>query len=131
MCIKIGAEYLYSSTSYCIHMSEQQNNLLEKIYEELSNVRHLLEMLLRNQLTQSIESVATTSERRKIYALLDGFSNTEEIAQKANVSQRTVQAIVKDLSDAGLVVAERRGYPKRVFNYIPSEWRINDVSGKE
>lgn len=109
-------------------MSEQQNILLEKIYEELSNVRHLLEMLLRSELTQNIEAVATTSERRKIYALLDGFSSTEEIAQKAHVSQRTVQAVVKDFSDAGLAVAFRRGYPKRVFDYVPSEWRIDDAS---
>jgi predicted transcriptional regulator len=58
---------------------------------------------------------------------LDGFSSTEQIAQRAGVSQRSVQLLVKELVDAGLVVMERRGYPKRVFDYIPSEWRVSNV----
>ena len=105
---------------------EQQ--LLEKVYEELTTVRHLLEILLRSYLKKDIETIATTTERRKVYTLIDGFSGTEEIAQKAGVTQRTVQLIIKDLLDAGLVMMERRGYPKRIFDYVPHEWRSNNVT---
>ena len=67
------------------------------MYEELTTVRHLLEMLLRSYLKKDIESIATAMERRKAYALMDGFSSTEEIAQNAGVTQRAVQLIIKDL----------------------------------
>ena len=107
-------------------MSEQQN-ILEMVYNELVNVRHLLEIAIRGELKKEIERVVTTDERRRIYVLLDGFSSTEQIAQRAGVSQRSVQLLVKELVDAGLVVMERRGYPKRVFDYIPSEWRVSNV----
>jgi len=103
---------------------------LEKVYDELVKVRHLLEILVRDELKKAVESIATTNERRKIYALLDGLSSTEEIAQRAGISQRAVQLLVKDLLDAGLVSLEKRGYPRRTFDYVPSEWRIGDVSGK-
>jgi len=110
-------------------MSELKN-LLEKVYEELVKVRYLLEIMVRDELKKAVESIATTNERRRIYALLDGLSSTEEIAQRAGVSQRAVQLLVKDLLYAGLVSLEKRGYPRRTFDYVPSEWRISDVSGK-
>jgi DNA-binding transcriptional ArsR family regulator len=111
-------------------MPEEQSkeqHLVEKVYDELTTVRRLLEILVRSCLKKDIESIVTTKERRKVYTLIDGFSATEEIAQKAGVTQRAVQLIIKDLADAGLVAAEKRGYPKRVFDYIPSEWRVNNV----
>ena len=97
----------------------------EKILEELIKIRSLLERMARNALKQELEALATTTERKKIWTLLDGLSSTEEIARKANVTQRTVQIFVKELSDADLVIVEKRGYPKRKFDYIPSDWRVS------
>jgi DNA-binding transcriptional ArsR family regulator len=110
--------------SYCIPMSELNEQLLGKLYSEVINVRHLLEFIARSELKKNIELIATTGERRKVYCLLDGLSSTEQIAQKAGVSQRAVQIAVKDLTNAGLVTSEKRGFPKRIFDYIPSEWEI-------
>jgi len=111
-------------------MMEEQI-ILERIYDELVKVRYLLEIAIRSELKKEIEKIVTTDERRKIYALLDGFSNTEEISKKAGVSQRAVQLLVKELVDAGFVVVEKRGYPKRVFDYIPPEWRVSNVSERK
>lgn len=111
-------------------MSDSQNKLFEKLYWEVVNVRHLLEFLSRAELKKDIETVITTEERRKIYSMLDGLSSTDQIATQAGVSQRAVQIAVKDLTNAGLVVVEKRGYPKRIFDYVPSEWGIESVSGE-
>ena len=110
-------------------MSEEQK-VLEEVHGELVKVRHLMEIMVRDELKKSLEQLLTTQERRKIYALLDGLSGTDEIAQKVGVSQRLVQLLVKDLSDAGLVTFGRRGYPRRTFDYVPSEWRVQDVAGE-
>jgi DNA-binding transcriptional ArsR family regulator len=108
----------------------KEQHLLEKVYEELTTVRHLLEILLRSYLKKDIESIVTTMERQKVYTSIDGFSSTGDIAQKAGVTQRAVQIIIKDLMDAGLITMERRGRPRRIFDYIPQEWRVNDVKGQ-
>ena len=44
-----------------------------KIYEELTRIRQLLEMLARSDLKDELEKVATTDERKRIWALCDGF----------------------------------------------------------
>ena len=95
-----------------------------KLLDELSKIRQLVEMLARGALKEELERVATTAERRRIWALCNGVLSTEEIARKANVSQRTVQRFVKDLWEADLIIIERRGYPKRRFDYIPSDWDV-------
>lgn len=96
----------------------------EKIYEELTKIRHLLEIIARYNLKRELELIATTKERKRMWSLFDGFSSTEEIAQKANVTQRAVQIFVKELLNRDLVTMEKRGYPKRKFDYIPSDWKV-------
>jgi len=103
-------------------MSQQE--LLEKVYEELTKVRHLLEILAKDELQRELERVATTKERRMIWTLCDGLTTTDEIAQKIGISQRAVQIVVKELVEADLITVEMRGRPKRVFEYVPSTWRI-------
>lgn len=95
-----------------------------RLLRELSKIRQLLEILARGALKAELERVATTANRKRIWALCNGLLSTEEIAQKANVSQRTVQIFVKELQEADLVIIERRGYPKRRFDYIPSDWGL-------
>ena len=99
-------------------------DIFMKFLDELSKIRQLLEMLARGALKTELEKIATTPERRKIWALCNGTLSTEEIARKVNVSQRTVQRFVKELREADLVIVERRGYPKRRFDYIPSDWDV-------
>ena len=99
--------------------------ILEKIYDELLKIRHLLEIAVRDELKRELEDIATTKERRTVWTLCDGVSTTEEIAQKAGISQRAVQVFIKELLTADLITLEKRGYPKRKFDYIPSDWRAS------
>lgn len=105
-------------------MNSEESEIQEKIFEELVKVRSLLERMAREELKRELEQVATTQERRKVWALLDGVSGTDEIASKACVTQRAVQMFVKDLMDADLITLEKRGYPKRKFDFIPSNWKV-------
>jgi len=92
--------------------------------DELSKIRQLLEILAEDALRKKLEKVATTKERKKMWSLLDGTLSTEEIAKKVNVTQRAVQIFIRELKEMGLVSIEKRGYPKRRFDYIPADWKI-------
>jgi len=105
-----------------IYMSEK---MLISLYEEIVKIRQLLEMTVKNNLKKELEKIVTTKERKMIWALSDGFTDTKTIARKTGISRRAVQITVKELQDAELLVVERRGFPKRKFDYVPSEWKYD------
>jgi DNA-binding NarL/FixJ family response regulator len=96
----------------------------EKIYEELTRIRNLLEILASDKIREKLDSLATTRERQAIWARCDGLTSTEEIANRTQVSQRTVQLFVKELLEKDLLYMGKRGYPKRRFEIIPAHWRV-------
>lgn len=92
------------------------------LYEEIVKMRKLLQILASEKIKERVEHIATTDERKKVWALCNGMHSTSEIAEKVKISLRAVQIFLKDLQDAGLVNTEKRGYPKRAFNYVPPGW---------
>jgi len=98
--------------------------IMEELRDEASKIRQLLEFLARGDLKEELEKIAKTPERKRIWALCDGLLNTQEIAEKVGVAQRTVQQFIKELREEDLVENEKRGYPKRRFDYVPSDWDL-------
>ena len=106
-----------------ISMSEK---MLMSLYDEVVKIRQLLEITFKNDLMKELKTILTTQERRMLWALSDGFTDTKTIAKKTALSMRAVQITVKELQEADLLVVERRGYPKRKFDYVPSEWKLKE-----
>lgn len=102
--------------------------ILLEIYNELVKIRKLQEIGLRDTLKKELESILTTEERKRIWALSDGFTDTGTIAERVNLSRRAVQIALRELQDAELITVERRGYPKRNFDFVPQSWRISEES---
>ena len=97
--------------------------MLMSLYDEIVKIRQLLEMAVKDGLRKELERVLTTKERKIVWSLSDGFTDTKTIAKKAEISRRAVQITVRELQEAELLVVERRGFPKRKFDYIPSGWK--------
>lgn len=98
-------------------------SILMSLHEEIVKIRQLLEIAFKNDLMKELEKILTTKERKMIWALSDGFTDTKAIAEKAKISMRAVQVTVKELQEADYLLVERRGFPKRKFDYVPFEWR--------
>jgi len=98
--------------------------IMEEVREEIFKIRTLLEFMARGNLKEELEKIATTPERKKIWALCEGLLSTQEIAEKIGVAQRTVQLSIKELREQDLVEIKKRGYPKRRFDYVPSDWDL-------
>ncbi len=97
---------------------------LADIHGELLNVRYLLEVLASDRLRGLLEEVLTTPDRRRVWSLCNGSHSTAEIAESTGLTVRAVQLIIKELVERDLVTALRRGYPRRRFDHVPSEWRV-------
>jgi hypothetical protein len=104
---------------------ENKNNsaLLKQINEDTQTIRNYMRILARVAISATLREITKTPERRQMWRLFDGTKSTEQIAKEIAVSTRSVQYFVQDAEDAGLLVTEKRGYPKRVENVIPSEWK--------
>lgn len=102
-----------------VYMSEK---MLINLYEEIVKIRQLLEIALKDNLKKELERILTTNERKMVWALSDGFTDTSTIARRTGISARAVQITVKELLDAELLVVEKRGFPRRQFDYVPSKW---------
>jgi len=105
--------------------------LLEKILTELIDIKKILILNSRDNLKRELNEIATTDERQKIWGLLDGMTSTSEIASLVDVSMRTVQVFVAQLLEQELVEVEKRGYYKRKMDYVPSDWKLKEVSRTE
>ncbi len=95
--------------------------------DELRAIRQLVELLAKDSIKGELNSIATTSERRKVWALCDGLTSTAELAKRVGMGTRAVQVFISELQERDLVSTERRGYPKRRFDLVPSEWSIKEV----
>lgn len=89
----------------------------------MKTVKLLLEIQTRPTLTAELNSLASTSERRKMWILSSGELTTTEIAAKAGVKSRAVQYFVEEASKSNLLAVPKRGYPKRLVDYIPENWK--------
>ena len=106
--------------SYYIHKMENENNFL-KLYEEITTIRQLVEILAKDGIIKEIEKVASTKGRKTAWNLLDSELSTSEIADRVKFSQRAVNEFIKDLRENGLVLSLKRGYYKRKFDYLLPE----------
>ncbi len=101
-------------------MSEK---ILMGLYDEIVKIRQLLEITVKDSLRKELEKILTTKERKVVWALSDGYTDTKTIAEKAGISRRAVQVAARDLQNAGFLVAVKRGFPRRRFDYVPPEWK--------
>ena len=92
------------------------------LYDEVVKIRQLLEMIFRENLERELQGILTTRQRKVIWAMSDGFTETKTIAKKIGISQRSVQVVLKDLKEANLLDTLKRGYPKRRFDHVPPKW---------
>jgi DNA-binding HxlR family transcriptional regulator len=99
------------------------DKLLMSLYDEIVKIRQLLEMAIKDGLRKELERILTTNQRKIVWSLSDGFTDTKTIAKRAGISRRAVQITVRELQEAELLVVERRGFPKRKFDYVPSGWK--------
>jgi hypothetical protein len=107
-------------------MNEENGDILralKNISEDVKAIRTYALLQARLAIIALLGEIAKTPERQQIWRLCDGTRSTEQISSEIGISIRSVQYFIQDADQAGLLVIERRGYPKRIENVIPSAWK--------
>lgn len=99
--------------------------LMKGMSEDIRRIRMDMARMARDSYLQDLERVANTPARQEMWRLCEGILSNEDIAKKIGVTLRAVQYFIQDAEKKGLIIAQRRGYPKRTdsFDEIPVEWK--------
>jgi len=104
-------------------IEDEMVDLLKKISEDIDVIKRYSRFQAVHAISTMLKTVATTPERQQMWRLADGTLSNEQIANQVGVTLRSVQYFVQEAENAGLIIVEKRGYPKRIENIIPLEWK--------
>lgn len=94
----------------------------EDILKELKKLNKIMTLSNGPNLEAKIEKYATSNNRKKIWVLIDGKKQSDEIAKNIGLTKSAVDIFLKILEDAILVERQFNKPPTRVLDYVPAKW---------
>lgn len=94
----------------------------DSVLEELKRISKILTLAHGKAIEKELSEVATSTERKRMWVLIDGNRMSKDIAQEVGVAIRSVDRFLKIASAAGLAENPRGKPPRRVIEYVPPSW---------
>ena len=94
----------------------------EEILKELKRISKILIMSNGNNLEKELGRYATNEDRKRIWVLIDGNRQADDIVKATGLKKSAVYGFLKNLEDAQLVERQHGKPPKRLLDYVPSDW---------
>lgn len=95
----------------------------EDALKELRKISKIITISNGSALETELAKYVTSSERKIIWALLDGKNHPEDIAKIINKTKSAVDIFLRILEKAELIEERKYGVPPvRMLDYIPSDW---------
>jgi len=98
-------------------MTEQNQTV-----KELEKISKILLLAHGEQLELELGRIATTNDRKKIWALIDGTSGPEEISKQTKLSVGSIRNFLTTLEKAELIENPYGKPPRRLIGYVPPSW---------
>jgi len=93
--------------------------------EELAELKKITKILLlvnTEQLESQLSKYATTDERKRVWVLINGQSQPDELALGSGMKKRSVYDFLKILVNAELIENPYGKAPKKILEYVPASW---------
>lgn len=94
----------------------------EDILKELKKISWVMTLSNGPVIEKELEKYATSDDRKKIWVLIDGNRQADEIAKIIGKTKRAVDIFLKTLEDASLVERPYNKPPTRSLDYVPASW---------
>lgn len=94
----------------------------EEILKELKKISKIITLSNGKVLEIEIAKYASTNDRKKIWVLIDGIRQADEIVKISGMTQAPVYKFLKILEDSGLIERQHGKPPQRLLDYVPAEW---------
>ena len=102
--------------------SSGDDSINEEILAELRKMSKVMVLVNGDKIESQLAKYATTPERKKIWALMDGTRDMNELIKSSGLKQAQVYKFVTALENAGLVSRSRGQPPVRIVDFVPAEW---------
>lgn len=95
----------------------------EEILKELKKISKIITISNGSSIERELSKYATSDDRKKIWVLIDGNRNSDQISKEIGVTKRAVDMALQSFENASLIEERKYGVPpKRVVDYVPAEW---------
>jgi len=94
----------------------------EEIITELKRLNAAVRLAYASEIVKGLEQVASTLDRRRIWAAIDGHRQSKEISSELGIPRRTVDFFLSIAVNQGLIVNPFGKPPKRLLDVVPSGW---------
>lgn len=94
----------------------------EEILKELRKMSKILIMSNGVNLEKELAKYATNDDRKRIWVLIDGNRQADDIVKTTGLTKTPVYDFLKILGDSDLIERQRGKPPKRLLEYVPAGW---------
>ena len=94
----------------------------EEILKELKKISKIMTLTNGPTIEKELEEYATSEDRKKIWVLIDGTKQSDDIAKIIGKTKRAVDIFLQTLEGASLVERPYNQPPTRSISYIPASW---------
>ncbi len=94
----------------------------DKMFRELRKIAKVLILSNAKLIESEISKIATTDDRKKMWALIDGQRSSKDIANELKVTQRAVQYFLKEAKIADFIEYVENDAPRKTLEYVPPAW---------
>lgn len=94
----------------------------EQILAELKKMNKVTLLVNASKLEAELARYASTEERKKIWVLMDGTKEINELIQGSGLKKTPVYNFLAMLEAAGLVEKSHGKPPKRAIDFVPASW---------
>src|SRR6266508_6952823 len=95
----------------------------EDFLREIRRLNATVRFAFARQLQTELEKVASTPDRRRIWAVIDGELTTKDISRQLGIPRRTVDFFLSLAEECGLLQNPRGRPPVKLVDYVPLEWK--------
>lgn len=103
-------------------MRREQPVSSEPMLRELRKISRILILAHASAVEKELSKIATTDERKKIWALMDGTRMPKDLAKEAGVTSMAVSIFLNAGAAAELIEYKRGEPPRRALDYVPPAW---------
>lgn len=96
--------------------------LEEEVVTELRRLNAAIRLAFAGQIVKGLEETASTSDRRRIWAAIDGRRQSKEISSELGIPRRTVDNFLFIAASQGLIINLYGKPPKRLVDVVPAGW---------
>lgn len=94
----------------------------EEILKELKKISRIMTLTNGSSIEKELEKYATSEDRKKIWVLIDGTKQSDDIAKIIGKTKRAVDTFLQILEKVSLVERPHNKSPTRNMEYVPASW---------